>query len=168
VTINTSVTDLAGNPFAGWEKGDYSFTTATEDVVTLAVMHVARLKTTATADGTYDNGWSWEFEVRVPTDETNLKMRFDDWTLSGGEDIIEAGGNMRIYSAQSSNAADVENAITIDEGGEWSDPLLLTGDEDDIAGRQITITVEMKIPEGSTAGSYSTSYALESLEPAPE
>lgn len=172
VTITTDVTDLAGNPFAGWVKGDYSFTTATEEVVELAVMHIARLKTTATADNTYANGWSWEFEVRVPTDENSLKMRFDDWTLSGGEDTIEVGGNMRIYSAQSSNAADAENAITLpasSEGeGEWSDPLLLTGDMDDIAGRQIMITVEMKIPEGSTAGSYSTSYALESLEAAPE
>ncbi|MDD5220782.1 MAG: Ig-like domain-containing protein, partial [Candidatus Bipolaricaulis sp.] len=160
VTITKDVTDLADNPFAGWEEGDYSFTTGTEEVVELHPTAVYPIKTTGMANDEYNDGWAWRFEITVPGDENSLQMSFQQWIRAGGAASIDAGGNMRIYSAQSVNASDVDDAIEIEENGELSDALLLDGDIDaNTAGRQIEVVVEMKIPVGS-AGSYSTNYTL--------
>src|SRR6185503_8422516 len=50
---------------------------------TLAVTSITPVKTTATADGTYAHGWSYMFNITVPSDETNLSMKFSDWLKSG-------------------------------------------------------------------------------------
>jgi len=115
----------------------------------------------ATADNTYADGWRWVFNVTVPNGQTLLKMKFADWT--NGSTIIPAGGNIQIYSAQSTNAMNEANAISITASSTWSDLMDIDPGADlDVnqGGRQIQIVVETKIPTGSAGGSYSTSYGI--------
>jgi hypothetical protein len=136
-----------------------SMETAFATNVVLGVTQITAVKTFASTDNTFENGWSWVFDVTVPTDETNLKMKFADWTGVLGS--IPAGNNIRFYSAESSNASDASHAITISSAGIYSDVLNLNSgiDRDAVkAGRQIQITLETRVPVGSAGGSYSTSY----------
>jgi hypothetical protein len=120
----------------------------------LEVTGISAQKTYATANGTYGDGWSWVFHITVPTTETSLKMKFDNW-VSGGNTIATAG-NMRISSSQASNGP-----ITITTAGTYSGALILNSDlYPSKAGRQIEVLVEMKVPAGTAGGSYSTSYGV--------
>jgi hypothetical protein len=115
----------------------------------------------ATADNTYADGWRWDFYVTVPNNQTLLKMKFADWI--SGSNIIPAGGNIQIYSAQSTNAMDESHAIPITASSTWGDIMNLNPNVDEdvsMGGRQIDIIVEAKIPTGSAGGSYSTSYGI--------
>ena len=74
-------------------------------------------------------------------------MKFADWI--SGSNIIPAGGNMRFYSAQSTNAMNEANAIPITASTTWSDIMDLNPSVDlnsTYEGRQIEIYVEAKIP----------------------
>jgi hypothetical protein len=115
----------------------------------------------ATADNKYADGWRWDFYVTVPNNQTLLKMKFADWV--SGSNIIPAGGNIQIYSVQSTNAMDEAHAIPITASSTWSDIMNLNPNIDEdvsMGGRQIDIIVEAKIPTGSAGGSYSTSYGI--------
>lgn len=133
----------------------------------LGVTQITALQTYATADGTFDNGWKWAFDVTVPEDQTLLKMKFADWV--NGANIIPAGSNVRFYSAQSTNASDESSAITVTASSTWSDLMYLNSGIDlnvGYGGRQIQVIVEARIPEGSAGGSYSTSYGINTTAPA--
>jgi len=137
----------------------FAGTALAEDVV-LGVSQIAAIKTLASADGTYANGWSWIFDVTAPTDETILNMKFADWV--NGSNVITAANHIRFYSVQSSNAYDQSHAITISAADTYSAGMDLTGDLNQTqAGRQIQIIVEVMIPAGSAGGSYSTSYGIQ-------
>ena len=119
----------------------------------------------AVADNNFDHGWRWVFYVTVPDtyphNETLLQMKFADWL--NGSNIISAGGNMRFYSVQSTNAMGEATAIPITSSTTWSDIMDLNPNIDlnsTNAGRQIEIYVEAKIPTTAISGSYSTSYDI--------
>ena len=127
----------------------------------LGVTQISAVQTYATADGSFENGWRWVFDVTVPENETILKMKFADWT--SGSNTIVAANHIRFYSAQSSNALNAEDALLIAATGAYSGDMNLNPDIDlDIAraGRQIQVVVEAAVPEGSAGGSYSTSYGI--------
>ncbi len=133
---------------------------ASADIVpAYGVTKITAVQTYAIADDTFEHGWRWVFEVTVPESETTLKMKFDNWF--NGTDTILAQNNIRFYSIQSSNASSAINPITISDANTYSSAMNLTGDIDPIlAGRQIQITVEVKVPVGKAGGSYSTSYGI--------
>ncbi|MCX6724315.1 MAG: DUF5011 domain-containing protein [Candidatus Staskawiczbacteria bacterium] len=128
----------------------------------LGVTQITAIKTLAAADGTYTNGWSWVFDVTVPTTETTLNMKFADWV--SGSNVITAGDHIRFYSVQSSNHSDADHAITISAANSYSGEmdLITTDDLSANDGRQIQITVEAAVPVGSAGGSYSTGYGIQS------
>ena len=152
--------DAAGNTMTAYStKASQEFTTTAESV-TLAVTQISASRTYATADNTYANGWSWVFSVTAPTSETSLTMKFADWI--SGSNSIAAASNIRFYSAQSSNATS-SSPITITAANTYSSAMTLNADLDaNTAGRQIQVTVEVKVPTGSAGGSYSTSYGIQS------
>ena len=163
--VSAGVTDKVGNPLSpvldSSTKDSHSFTTVADNTF-LSVTGIFAIKTYAVADGTYENGWSWTFNVTVPTTETELQMKFDDWTTSL-PNIIPAAGNIRYSSAQASNGP-----IEITVANTYGDPLHLASDLDSVsAGMQIQILVEARVPVGSAGGSYSTSYGIQSLPPTP-
>jgi len=101
--------------------------------------------------------------VTVPYNETILKMKFNDW--ANGSNLIAATDNIRFYSAQSVNASDADHAIIITQASTYSQAMNIIPDSSsDLdftkAGRQIQITIEARVPEGSAGGSYSTSYGI--------
>lgn len=71
---------------------------------------------------------------------------------------------MRVYSEQSSNASNSSSAITITTANVYSTALALTGDLDaNTEGRQVRVTVDLKVPAGTAGGAYSTNYGVQSL-----
>ena len=143
---------------------DQTFATAVNDDATLVVTGIDAVRSFATADNTFENGWAWTFHVTVPTDETVFNMKFADFV--SGANSISVGENVRFYSAQSSDAFDADSAIIIEAANTYnSTGMTLDGDlSAGTAGRQIDVTVEMRVPVGTTGGSYSTSYGINSEE----
>ncbi|HCC06128.1 TPA: hypothetical protein DEP94_02090 [Candidatus Nomurabacteria bacterium] len=128
---------------------------------TLAVTGINTVNSTMTADDSFTNGGSWTFLITVPTTETNLALKFGDWV--SGSNSIATANNMRIYSAQSSNATGTSTAITITAANTYSTNLTLTSDLDaNTEGRQVSVTVDLKVPAGTAGGSYSTNYGAQS------
>lgn len=112
-------------------------------------------KSSAKANDQYASGWQWEFNITVwNLNETSLKMKFNQWSGAGS---LDAGANMQ-YSA--------------DDGMSWRDitandaypdlGVSLSGIDNDgaAAGRQVKILVRMKVPVGTVAGYYNSSYGI--------
>ncbi len=152
-------------------SGDNTFTTVVDNstVKNVVVTNIAASSTMAMADGKFKDGWSWVFDVTVPTNETKLSLKFKDFKTSDGVNVIPAGGNIRFYSPQSSDANSTSTAMTIDTTEAFAGPIDLNTDmHPTIPGRQIQVMVEMKVPTGSADGlSYSSEYAFKSEVPTP-
>lgn len=136
--------------------------------VPLALTEIIPIQSSAISDNSYEHGWKWTFKVTVPSDETVFKMRFANWT--SGEDSIPAANNIRFYTNQSITAGDADHAVQITAANIYSSELLLNETADlnpEMAGRQIEVIVEVKIPAGTQNGSYTTSYAISSTAPVP-
>ncbi len=126
---------------------------------TLGVTGIATVNSTMTADNTFTNGGSWTFYITVPTTETNLALKFGDWV--SGSNSIATAGNMRFYSAQSSNATSSASALSVVAANTYGPTLTLTGDIDaSVAGRQVAVTVDLRVPTTTAGGSYSTNYGV--------
>lgn len=125
----------------------------------LAVTSVTAVDTSGSADNTYENGWEYTFNITLPSDESNLAMKFSDWT--SGSSTMAVANNIRISSAQADNGG---APITVTAVNTYTMPdLNMTVDLDPMtAGIQVQVTVEVKIPVGTTNGSYTTSYGVRS------
>ena len=137
-------------------------------VVPLAVTRIDSIKSFATADGTFANGFAWILHATVPTSETALKLKFSDF-LSGSNTI--AATNIRYCSAQSnkncaSGAEEGTDYISVGGAGQSYDAITAVTLASDLdagtVGRQVQIRVEMKVPDGTAGGSYSGSYGIQS------
>ena len=145
-------------------SSDAAFTTkSTASTTPLAVTSVETVQGTATADDTFLHGFVWVMHLTVPDNEDAFRMKFSDFTMSVSSSTIPAASNIRIFSPQSSNAADESSAITATDNnyGGWLD---ITGDTTaGIAGRQIDVTIGVRVPSGTAAGSYSTTFGAQSV-----
>jgi len=157
-TVTYNVSDASSNG-ATEETRTVIVEAAFDDTALLVVTGIDAVKTYATADDSYANGWSWVYHITVPTNETSFKMKFSDF-ISGLNSIL-AANNIRFYSSQSSAHADQGHAIDITASNSYSAVAILDTDLDSAtAGRQIEVTVEMKVPLSSAGGSYSGSYGI--------
>src|SRR3989344_5245858 len=125
------------------------------------VLHVDSITSAETnangiADGTYENGWRYTFHITAPSNEPNLAMKFADWT--SGANTLPVANHMKISSAQANNGP-----VTLTVADTYSSPaLVITGDLDlNVAGRQIDVVVQTKIPLDTVNGSYTTSYGVQ-------
>ena len=125
----------------------------------LAVTSVTATQTSATADGSFANGWKYVFHITVPNNESHLAMKFGNWFNSLASSTLLVGGNMQISSAQSSNPG----PISISAANTYSTPVLnmVTDLDPAMAGRQVDVEVDVKIPVGSTNGAYTTTYGVQ-------
>ena len=143
-------------------SSDQVFVTAsTASTTPLAVTGVDTVQGDATADDTFAHGWQWTMHLTVPDIENAFRMKFSDFT--SGSSNIPAGSNIRIFSAQSSNATSEGTAITETDNnyGGW---LYLNGDTAALtAGRQIDVTIQVRVPSGTAAGSYTTTFGAQSI-----
>ncbi len=127
----------------------------------LEVTSIEMIDTTATANGSFTDGWEYVFHITAPTSEENLAMKFDNWLKTGGGGTIPVAGNMRISSLQANNGG---ATILLAAANTYSTPdLTMTGDLDLVMpGRQVEITVEVAVPNGTPNGAYTTSYGVQS------
>jgi len=157
VVVTSSTGDTANITVA------YNVTADFDDTATLGVTGITASSTTAIADNTWENGWSWIFNVTVPTSETAFSMKFLDFTNSDGTDTIPAANNLRFYTTQSSDSYSTSTATMITASSTYSTAIDLNADlQPTIPGMQIEVVVEMKVPTSSTGGSYSSQYAVKS------
>ncbi|HAU07815.1 MAG: hypothetical protein A2568_03460 [Candidatus Yanofskybacteria bacterium RIFOXYD1_FULL_44_17] len=132
------------------------------DVSDISVTNITILRSSAIADGNFDHGWKWAFDITVPMNQEDLSLKFDDW--SSGSNIIATANNVRIYSVQSSNADVPNRSIIVNNSGTYSNPMKLSSDLDAVtAGRQVQVVVEVRIPPGSIGGPYYTNYGFQSI-----
>ncbi len=127
----------------------------------LAVTSVTATQTSASADGTFGNGWKYTFHITDPNNEPDLSLKFADWFNAVASSTIPAGGNIQISSAQASSTS----PVVITAANVYSTPALTLVTDLDPAtpGRQVDVVVEVKIPAGSINGAYTTSYGVQSL-----
>jgi len=125
----------------------------------LQTTSIEAVKTIAVADGDYANGWQWVFAISLPSSDTFLKIKFNNF--AGSSDDSVAANNIRFYSKQSANAYDASHAITITQADVFSQPLnLIPASTNGPSNRQIKIFVETRIPAGSAGGSYAAGYHI--------
>ncbi|MBI5004242.1 fibronectin type III domain-containing protein [Candidatus Kaiserbacteria bacterium] len=160
----------SGNAMGTTTSPDFTFMTGSTSVATstasttpLAVTGVDTITSVAVADNTFASGWKWVLHLTVPDTENAFRMKFGDFLASGSTSTIGIANNLRIFSPQSSTMVDEGSSMTeVDNNyGAW---MYLTGDSStSIPGRQINVTVEMRIPAGTASGTYTTSFGAQSI-----
>lgn len=124
----------------------------------LVLTSVNALDTDGRATGDYENGWSYRFNLTVPTDEENVAFRFSDWT--SGSDVLPVATNMRISSEQADNDG---ATVTLTAANVYSANLRMIEDlNPSMPGLQVAVLVEVRIPSGTNNGSYITNYGIRS------
>ncbi len=149
-TCTSGAGTIGGNVTGGKEPNVLTVTSITVD------------KATATADGTFVNGWKYTFHVTIPSSEQHLSMKFGDWVNTANSATISAANNIRFSSAQADNSG---APILITAADTYPDTSLnITGDMDGhTPGRQVDIAVESAVPADSYNGTYSTNYGVRTL-----
>jgi hypothetical protein len=138
-------------------SGTGTTTTSTGSSTPLALVGIDSVSTSATADGTFGNGWKWTLHFTVPDNETSFALKFGDFT-NGSSGTIPANANIRYSSAQAQSTSAL-TATNNDYGG----TMTLTGDTSATTpGRQVDVTVEVSVPSGTPVGSYSTTFGARS------
>src|SRR6185312_1841457 len=141
---------------------DHQFTTGTSASSTpLAIDGIDTNKSNGVADNSFTDGWQWTIHFTVPTNEDAFRIRFSDW--GNASSSFPTGGNVQIYSPESSNASSSSSAI-LETGNGFSNWLDLSGDTaSSTAGRQIDLVVQVKIPFGTNPGSYSSNFTAQTF-----
>lgn len=141
-------------------SSDMTFVTqSTSSSTPLAVTGTDTVRSNGIADNLYADGWKWTIHFTVPDNENAFRIRFSDWGNSTNS--FATAGNVRVWSAQSSNASTTGSGIT-ETGNGYSDWLYLTGDNStSTPGRQVDLTVEVKIPFGTANGSYTSNFTAQ-------
>ncbi|HEU0085765.1 MAG TPA: hypothetical protein VFQ59_02300, partial [Candidatus Paceibacterota bacterium] len=168
ITVTPSTTyyfSAWSNVGGTWYPGAVlSFTTPPTGVQgngTLQVTSIEMVSSTAKANNSFEDGWKYVFNITVPENETDISMKFANWLKTGGTETIAAGNNMRISSAQANNGG---ATILITGANTYSTPKLtmVTDLNPSLAGIQVKVVVEVKIPTGTSTGSYTTTYGVKS------
>lgn len=148
----SSTTGAIGGTVAGGVSND----------VPLVVTSIDRIQTEATADNTYAHGWKYVFHITAPMSEPKLAMKFADWMNTVPSSTLATANNVRISSLQANNGG---ATIVLTAANTYSTPdLQMVQDlSTTTPGRQVEITVEVKIPATTVNGSYTTNYGVRSL-----
>ncbi len=174
VTISGTVTDLAGNAFAGWVKGDYSFTTAEEAAtptgdLSIDQVRINPLKSYALATDDFDDGWEWLISLTIPTDESFVQLKFSNF--QGTADSIAAATNTRFFSEQSTNIDSTTTAITVAAANDYGALFMVFDASSDTQlgsghpGWQVVVKVQVKVPTTAAGGAYSAQFSVQSSTP---
>ena len=146
---------------AGIDPGfsdDITFTTLPCGGIT--VDNIVMTQSSARANDIFADGWEWQFDITVWNPlETELKMKFNIWN---GSDSISSGGNVRYSIDNGLSWVEILSDDTYPDAGANISSL---DENETLAGQQISILVQMKVPVGTLAGAYSTSYGIVTEEP---
>lgn len=153
--FNVASTDAGGTA----TSSDMVFDTgSTASTTPLAVTGIDSTKTTATADGTFADGWQWVLHFVVPSNENYFSMKFADFTSSGSSSTIPAANNIEFWSPESSNASSSASAL-VETNNNYTGVMNLAGDTSTTTpGRQIDVYIGVAVPSGTPTGTYSTTF----------
>jgi hypothetical protein len=164
VETTTSVTGTN----AGGVKSTYLGTQFTTMAASSGiVVNYQTIKSYATADNTYGNGWEFKFNVTVNNpSQAFLKMKFSDWinNTNGGTNPVPANmkvptnGNVMISLTDNIAAAKPIGNSYNDQAN--TDALSLVDENPNVGGIQATIYVFIKVPTGTTGGAFSSGYGI--------
>ncbi|MES2203094.1 MAG: IPT/TIG domain-containing protein, partial [Patescibacteria group bacterium] len=148
----------SGNIIATTTSSDNTFVTqSTSSSTPLALTGTDSVDTAGVADGTFANGWKYVLHFTVPDNEDAFRIQFTNWSGSAG--TFATANNIRVSTPQSSNASTTSTGMMVTAANTYTDWIYLTGDSSALTpGRQIDVTVEVRIPLGTTPGTYSTSF----------
>ncbi len=126
----------------------------------LNVVSITPVNTSGIADGTFADGWSYIFNITVPTTEPNLSMQFSNW-LGANSATLPVAGNMQISSAQAVSAV----PVLISAASTYSTPALdMVGSvSTSTPGLHVQVLVQVQIPLSTVNGSYTTNYGVQTL-----
>jgi hypothetical protein len=134
-------------------------TSSTASTTPLAVTDTDSVKSDGVADNQFADGWQWLVHFTVPDNEDAFRIRFSDW--GNATSSFPADGNMRLSIAQSDNASTTDSGTILADNG-YSDWFYLSGDADaSTPGRQVDLSVEVKIPFGTANGSYTSNFTAQ-------
>jgi hypothetical protein len=132
---------------------------STASTTPLAIDGSETNQSSGVADNTYTDGWQWTVHFTVPDNENAFRIRFSDW--GNASNSFPTANDVQIYSPESSNASTSASAITETDNG-YSGWIYLNGDTAPLTpGDQIDLIVQVKIPFGTPAGSYSSNFTAE-------
>lgn len=155
---------VSSNAVGTTTSSDVAFVTAsTASTTPLAVTSIDAIRTQAIADDNFSDGWEWIIHFVVPSVETNFSMKFSDFMSQVGSSTIPAANDIRYYSPESSNASTTDSAI-VETNNDYNGTMTLTGDTSPAPGRQIDVYVQVKVPNGTPTGSYSTTFGAKSTQ----
>ena len=174
--VTTSVKNLSGTALASTYLSDAPFTTVSAPEGSLAVTAVSTVANHngstgyATANGTYADGFAWQFSITAPLSEQQLQMKFSDFV--SGSNTIPAAGNLRYCTVQGDYDCSDESESSSDwryvSDNDYDGILTLADDLDpSTSGTQVVVKVELKVPNGTSGGSYSASYGVQTTAVAP-
>jgi hypothetical protein len=113
--------------------------------------------TVGIADGTYENGWSFTFNISMGTGGNALRFRMYDWTDASGNTMSTFNNTKMVYY----NSTGVQSTYWVRSSYDETQTVYALQDIDSVmAGTQGNITIYVKIPVGTVSGSYSTSYGV--------
>jgi hypothetical protein len=157
-TISITARDKFGNTATNATR---NFGVDTRDAVTAALN---TSDTSAIADNTYANGWSFTFDITLgstssnATDVNATAVRIANWTRVGGSETITTSGNTIMNYTDASGTARTyyvsHNYNTTDTIYPLQD---LDGRSQPING---TVTIYVKIPASTVPGTYSTTFTF--------
>jgi hypothetical protein len=149
---NISITayDRAGNSVTQW----LNFTIDTTVYVDASLIAVDSV---GIADDSYDDGWSFTFNISTGAGGDGVRFRMYDWEDSSGNTIAVFNNTKMVYYDNTSTQRTYWVRNTYD-GAQTIYPLFDV--DPSVAGTQGNITIYVKIPVGTTSGSYTTSYGV--------
>lgn len=168
-TITLYATDIAGNAAINGSRNHGSGTTNSTRTFGVDSRDgvVATLNTSDTsgvADNTYDNGWSFTFNITLgsttsnATDVNATAVKIANWTRSGGSETIATAGNTKMTYRHVNGTL---MTYYVSHGYNTTDtiyPLLdLDTQSQPING---TVTVYVKLPTSTTPGTYTTTFTF--------
>lgn len=115
--------------------------------------------TSGVADNTYANGWSYTFNITLGTGVNATRVKLNNFTMTtDSTKTIGVPGNVVMNYTNASGYAKSYNVLESYNESATIDPLFDL--DSSAAGVQGNVTIYVKIPSGTVAGAYSTSYAF--------
>ena len=153
-TVTFNARDASGNS-ATQQTLQIGYSSNT--IVTLKLINSTR---NGIADNTFANGWTYTFNVTLGTSGNATRFRMDDWCLVGsdcvGNNKITISGNAIMNYTTQNGTTILYNVRNNYNETELIYPLF---DIEGTSGTQGNVTIYVKIPTSTNAGSYSTTFA---------
>ena len=114
--------------------------------------------TSGVADNSYANGWSFTFNLSTGSGINTTRFKMTDWALStDSTTTIEVDGNANMtYTDNTSTSRTYQVHNTYNE----SEVVYALRDDSTKSGKQSQVIVYVKIPSGTTSGTYTTTYSF--------